>query len=98
MQSRSIRRSGQPTRATALRNRRHRERPSAFEPHGILRSLIELEERITIAARAMAKVGAFDERPCRPGKLRPFLEKRIQLRVPEWRPRKCRHHARSSVA
>src|SRR5262252_8479126 len=83
---------------SALCNSRHRERPSAFEPHGALRSLMEREKRVTIAACAMAKIGAFDERPCRPGKLRPFLEKCLQLRLAEWRTGKCRHHAGSSVA
>src|SRR5215469_12294096 len=40
-------------RVSALRNGRHRECPRSFEPHGILPSAIELEERVTVTASAM---------------------------------------------
>jgi hypothetical protein len=65
---------------SALRNSRHRERASAFEPHGVLCSLIELEERVTIAASAAAKIGAFGERPCHPCKLSALIRKRLRSR------------------
>jgi hypothetical protein len=55
------------TRFPALSNCRHPECAGSFEPHWTFGSTIELEERVTIAARAAAETGAFRERPGKPG-------------------------------
>ena len=49
-----------------LRDAVHRKRARAFQPSGVARAPIELEERIAVAAGAMTQVGALAERSCRP--------------------------------
>src|ERR1700733_2729070 len=62
-------------RLAALRDCRHGERAGALETGGIVGAPLELEERISIAAGAMAKVRTLGERPCRPDEFAAFEQK-----------------------
>src|SRR6266545_7393985 len=59
---------------TILSDRGHREGPGALKPHQIVGSTIKFEERIAIAARAVAEVGAFGERSSSPSEFAAFAQ------------------------
>src|SRR5262245_13514408 len=58
---------------------------------------MELEERIAIAAGAVAKIGALGERSGSPDKLAAFAQQFLQLRRRERRIGECRDHTGSAV-
>src|SRR5690349_4750294 len=85
------------TRFPALSHRRHRECAGSFEPHCVIGPTIELEERVTIAAGTVAKIGTLGERTSCPTELAPFNQEDLELRRREWCVCKRRDHAGSSV-
>ena len=67
-------------RAAILDNRSHCELSGAVKPEGILRAAIELEERVAVPTRAVAKIRPLGQRPGGPGEAAAIQEKCVELR------------------
>ena len=75
------------TRCGLLRldNAMHGERTRALQPERIPGSLVELQQRVAVAARAMTEVGPFGKRPGRPDRLAGRAEELVERRAREAR-------------
>ena len=81
-----------------LIDRRHRERARAFQPNGVSGSLIELQQRVAVAACAMAQVRPLDERTGFPSQLAPTKQKGLERRCGKRNIGKRCDDARCAVA
>ena len=81
--------------ALALLERVHREGPGAREPQRVTRPAVQLEERVAVARRAVAEVGALDESARLPGQLARRQQELVGLRA---EPVERDHHPGRAVA
>jgi hypothetical protein len=84
-------------RAAILDDCRHSELACTVEPNGIVRSAVELEERIAISAGAVAEVRALGKRSGGPGKATAVQQKCVECGRSERCIREGRHHAGRTV-
>src|SRR5215467_9847876 len=74
----------------------HREGACSIEPSRVARALVELQKRVTIAAGAVAKVGAFGERSRCPDRFSGGKQQIVDLRA--WQAGEADDEAGRAVA
>ena len=90
-----------PERRTSFPNLvdRHRgERPGPLQPKRVPRSLVELQQRVAVSARAVTQVRSLGQRPGVPGQLSPLQQQGLEVRRRERGVRERGDHPRRPVA